>query len=399
MNKGTGTLWALDATTGHATASHPGIAENGQEHFPTPEVAPNWVIIESDHQVQAFSTPAAASPTSWVSPVLDGIIQARPLVVGNVVVVATENNSVYGLSLDGSNGTPAGQITWSHLTGQSSAVLGAPEPRSALPCGDIDPLGITSNPVSDNGSVYVVGEVAGSPSPTHELVGVSPVDGTVTRSALSIDPPGMNVVGTTIAQQQRAGLLAANNKIYIGFGGLAGDCGSYHGWIVAVNESGGTIAGSLEITANGNAGAVWATGGLASDASGNVYASTGNGFGNPSPTDYSDAVVKVTPSLSGAQTVPTDYFQPAEWRTDNNNDWDLGSANPVIRPSGTQLFIIGKQHNAFLLNLSSLGGADHMTPAARLDNACSGQVFGQNAIIGSSAYIACTSGMEQIKLP
>ena len=412
LDEGSGTLEGLDAASGNVVASHSGISLNSQEHFPTPAVTAHWVAIESDHQVRAFSTPAASSPTSWVSPVLDGIIQARPVIdeSDHVVVVATENNSLYGLSLDGTNGTTPGQIVWSHLTGESSAVLGAPEPQSRLPCGDIFPLGITSNPVLDNGSVYAVGEVQATP-PVHELVGVKPADGTVTLSAVSIDPPAMDTTNVPsnqqVAQQQRTGLVAVNGNVYIGFGGLAGDCGQYHGWVVEATESSGSIVGSLEIAANhgesDHAGAVWATGGLAVDGSNNVYASTGNAFSSPSPpgTDYSDAVVKL-PALSGGQTVtaPADYFQPAEWRNDNNADADLASTAPVIRPSGTQLFILGKQHNAFLLNISQLGGSNHETPAARLDNVCSGEAFGQNAVLGSSAYVACSStGMLQIKLP
>jgi hypothetical protein len=137
-----------------------------------------------------------------------------------------------------------------------------------------------------------------------------------------------------------------------------------------------------------------------------VYASTGNSTSNPPAgvTDYSDGVVKVTSSaLSGGTniTVPSDYFQPAEWRSDNDDDWDLGSASPTLLPSGNQLFIIGKQHNAFLLNTSSLGGSPtdplHTTPAARLNGACSGQSFGQNAALGSSAFFNCSSsGLWQV---
>jgi hypothetical protein len=84
--------------------------------------------------------------------------------------------------------------------------------------------------------------------------------------------------------------------------------------------------------------------------------------------------------------------------SDNNADADLGSNAPVLLPNGTQLFIIGKQHNAFLLNTSALGGSDHNTPAARLNNACGGVADGQNAVIGASAYIACSSGLRQIHL-
>jgi outer membrane protein assembly factor BamB len=104
MDKSTGTLTALDASTGGVGAQHV-VAMDSQEHFPTPAVVPNWVLIESGHHVVAFSTPAVASATSWASAPLDGIVQARPLVVNGTVVVATENDSLYGLHL--SDGTTA----------------------------------------------------------------------------------------------------------------------------------------------------------------------------------------------------------------------------------------------------------------------------------------------------
>lgn len=389
--RGGNTLFGLDATTGAKTVQD-AISIDGSQHFPTPTLVDHaWVLIESGSTVKAFPTPNAppGTETAWTSPALDGFIQGRPVVVGNTVVVATENDTLYGLNL--ANGLKAS--TWP----VNGVHIGTPVPQSSLPCGDIFPLGITSNPVLDNGTVYAVGEVT-APSPAnaaHEIVGVNPATGAETLAPTSIDPPTMN---PTVTQQQRAGLIAANGNIYVGFGGLAGDCGIYHGWVASYHESDGTIA-SLEVTSNTRAGAVWATAGEAVDGSGNVYASTGNATqGTSDPTDYSDGVVKVTPTLSGATTIPADYFQPTEWRSDNSVDADLGSAAPVLVENGTQLFIIGKQHNAFLLNINSLGGTNHETPAARLNNACNGEAFGQNAAILASAYIACSNGMQQVKL-
>src|SRR2546421_8947534 len=65
---------------------------------------------------------------AWTSPVLDGLVYAEPLAYLGRVYVATENNSVY--ALDGRSG----RVIW-------RTHLGTPVPRSALPCGNIDPLG------------------------------------------------------------------------------------------------------------------------------------------------------------------------------------------------------------------------------------------------------------------
>jgi hypothetical protein len=390
----------LNATTG-AQMKSLSVPLNSAQHFPTPEVASGWVIIErSNNQVVAVQT-ATNSTVTWTSPVLDGLVQARPLVVGSIVIVATENDSVYGLNL------ADGTFAWT--TTNHNVNIGVPEPLNEANqvsgisgCGDINPLGITSNPIADGGVVYAVGEretgTTAPHPPEHVIVGIAPSTGAVTLTPKVVDVPAMAVVG---AEQQRAGLLAKNGNVYIGFGGLVGDCGNYHGYVVAASETTGSVVGSFEAAAVSNAAAVWGTSGPVADSTGNVYASTGNSQGTPNstPTDYSDGVVKLAPNMAPGSTVPADYFQPTVWRQDNAADADLGSAGPVLLPNGTQIFIIGKQHTAFLLSTSSLGGGgNHTTPVGALD-ACSGVALGQNAAISnSSVYVACSSGMQQITI-
>lgn len=402
---GGGTLYGLNASTGAIVAQH-AVARDGAQHFPTPEVVPDWVVVESQNHVAGFTTPQSTvqPAVSWVSPALDGIVQARPLVVGNIVVVATENDSLYGLNL------ATGTIAWGPPTVPATH-FGTPAPLSEVrqyagvgACGDIDPLGATSNPAlsSDGTTVFAVGEretgaVTPHP-PEHVLVGVNPNNGAIALTPKNIDVPAMaGADGHGVARhQQRAGLVVGNNNVYIGFGGLVGDCGEYHGVVVAASQATGTVVGSFEAAAASNAAAVWGTSGPIVDGSGNVYATTGNSFNAPASTDYSDAVVKLASNMPAGSIAPADYFQPAAWRADNNADLDLGSTGPVFA-SSTQLFVIGKQHDAFLLNLSSLGGADHNTPVGTI-NACPGVAMGQNAVLGSSAYVACSNGIRQVHL-
>src|SRR6202050_2693410 len=247
---------------------------------------------------------------TWASPPLDGTIQGRPLFVADpslangigVVVVATENDSVYGLNpVDGT-------VLW----GPKS--IGTAEPLSQNDaagtglsgCGDIDPLGITSSPVLDNGHVYVVGEretstlVSGNHVPEHVTAGPAPATGRFVLSPTNIDPSAMTdtspspspTTNQVEGEQQRTGLEAVNGQVYVGFGGLSGDCGPYHGFIVDVNESNGGIAGYFESATstsvpNDREGAVWAPGGMAvNTADSTLYASTGNSQDfTPPPTD------------------------------------------------------------------------------------------------------------------
>jgi hypothetical protein len=319
---------------------------------------------------------------------LDGIVQSRPVAIGGVAVVATENDSLYGLAMTD------GRVAWGpvHIgTPPSLAYLHSIDPMS-VGCGNIDPLGITSNLVADpaTGVVFAVGEVVPSPGaqPTHELVGVDAATGTVRVGPVPIDPPEMT---HPALEQQRAGLAIGSGNIYVGFGGLAGDCGDYHGFVVAAKENGTGLAGSYEVADNSpanHAGAVWGTSGPVLDSTGNVYATTGNSFAPPATgNDQSDGVVKLS-SDAGL----LDFFQPPSWRADNAADLDLGSTGPVF--VGTDLFALGKQGTAFLLDPSSLGGVNHETPVASLPNVCA--AFGANGVIGSSIFLACRSGIRQL---
>ena len=91
---------------------------------------------------------------------LDGAVYGQPLVIGNQVIAATENDTVYALS------ARDGQVVW-------SVSLGQPMPGADLPCGDIDPLGITGTPAYDPGTglVFVVAETADA---RHTLAGIAP---------------------------------------------------------------------------------------------------------------------------------------------------------------------------------------------------------------------------------
>jgi len=91
--------------------------------------------------------PTATTITAaWASPSLDGAVYAEPLIFGPNVLVATENNTIYSLDA----GT--GEINWQEH-------LGTPVPNSSLPCGNVNPVGITGTPVIDGAThtIYAVG--------------------------------------------------------------------------------------------------------------------------------------------------------------------------------------------------------------------------------------------------
>jgi outer membrane protein assembly factor BamB len=272
-------LYGLSPADGHVVVQHGLTFDGSVQHFQIPVIdsATHTVLVEVGNQIQAFPS-NSNNPAKWSSANLDGLIMSAPVIVGSTVVAATEHDTLYGLKL--SDGTSA----WAQPRNVGTAVPLSVIHNLGANCGNIDPLGITSKLVVNGSTVFAVAEreqnPPGNTNPEHVLVAVDATNGNLTVGPTNIDPPGMNVP----AQQQRTGLLAANGNVYVGFGGLIGDCGNYHGWVVAAKQDGSGLAGSFEVATaspSNYAAAVWAPGGLGVDGSGNVYAATGNSFNPP----------------------------------------------------------------------------------------------------------------------
>jgi outer membrane protein assembly factor BamB len=336
---------------------------------PTSPVPPDWPVYHGDGArtglASAFPILGAALVQAW-STTLDGAVYGEPLGVGGRVIVATEGDSVYALE----PGT--GQVGWRQH-------LGTPVPLSSLPCGDIDPLGISSTPVYDpaSGSLFVVAEVAG---PQHVLYALDAATGALRWSR------GVDLAGDDPrTHQQRAALALANGYVYIGFGGLDGDCGAYRGEVVGVPTSGSgtTIAYRVPVAREGG---VWATGGPVLDDQGNLYVSTGNGS-STTTYDGSDSVLELTPTL---QLISR--FAPARWAQDNSTDADLGSLSPVLAPGGW-VFIAGKSGIGYVMHQGALGGIGGEISSAPVCTA-----FGGAAQSGSTVYVPCSSGLRMVQI-
>ncbi len=327
----------------------------------------DWTMYHNDNTRTGYiaNAPDPGSLAKRWSTNLDGAVYAEPLVVNGHVIVATEGDSLYSLDAN------TGRVLW-HTN------VGTPVPLSDLPCGDIDPLGITGTPVYDPQTqlVYAVAEVTWY---SHILVGVDVNTGKV-RVRQPVDAPGMDAR----AHQQRAALALANGMVYIAYGGLDGDCSDYTGRVVALHTSGQgpllvyTIPTSRE-------GGIWAPPGPSVDASGNIYVSVGNGASTGGNWDHSDSVLKLSPTLQ-----LEDGFAPQQWARDNAGDADLGSMGPVLLPGGL-IYADGKSSNAYLLNANHLGGVGGQVAQASVCTA-----FGGAAVQGSTIIVPCVDGIRQV---
>jgi hypothetical protein len=252
--------------------------------------------------------------------------------------------------------------------------VGTPVPLASLPCGNIDPLGITGTPVYDaaNGLVYAVAETTGY---HHVLVGVSVTDGTV-QVERDIPTPD----GQPTYDQQRPALAIGNGRVYVAFGGLYGDCGPYRGSVVGIPVSG---AGPMlsYVVPTPREGAVWGTAGPVTGPDGTLYVSVGNGSETSTKFDGSDSVTALSPALK-----QTGIFAPSNWHDDNANDRDLGSTQPVLLASG-MLLADGKSGTAYLINAAHLGGVGGQVAQAPVCHA-----YGGAAVQGSTVYEPCADG-------
>jgi outer membrane protein assembly factor BamB len=334
---------------------------------PTASASAGWPVYHLDAartgNETGFPAPGSSLSQAWIAH-LDGAVYAEPLVVHGRLIAATENDSVYALD------PKTGKLVWLRH-------LGTPVRLANLPCGDIDPLGITGTPAFDptTGSLFAVAEVVGF---HHILYALDPDTGAVRWSRV-VDLTGDD----PRTHQQRPALAVANGFVYIGFGGLAGDCGQYVGEEVGVPATGhgATIAYRVPVRREG---AIWATGGPVIDQAGNLYVTTGNGS-STSSYDGSDSVLELSPSLKLLSR-----FAPSTWAHDNATDADLGSLSAVLVPGGF-VFIAGKSSTGYVLRQGSLGGIGGQVSKAAVCVA-----FGGSAQDGTTVYVPCHVGIRQI---
>ena len=340
---------------------------------PLPLSSADWPTYHQNSSrtgyVSNFSDPRGLSRL-W-SQKLNGAVYAEPLVVAGHVIVATEGDTLY--SLDAGTGS----VQW-------RTTVGTPVPLGDLPCGDIDPLGITGTPVYDpeTGLVYAVAEtLEPGNAVAHLLIGIDAATGQI-KVRRSVDPPGAD----PRVHQQRGALALLGNLVYVPFGGLDGDCGDYHGLVVGSRADG---SGALLIfqVPTARTGGIWATPGPVIDSGGNLYVSVGNGAATSGTWDDSDSVLRLSAALNQEGA-----FAPNSWASDNANDRDLGSMGPVLLPGGL-VYADGKSGNGYLLLAGSLGGV-----GGQLQTLPVCAAFGGAAVRGDSLYVPCTDGLQQLQL-
>jgi len=343
---------------------------------------PAWTTYDHDGSRTAIDpdsgSPLSPTPAWSGEPQLDGAVYAQPLVAGSRVYVATEHDTIYALD------ATTGAVVWQRSVG--TAV-----PSGSLPCGNIQPtVGITSTPAIDvaAGRLYAVADTLTGSVVQHRLVALNLVDGSaVSGYPMPVDPPGADPK----ALLQRASLALDGGRVIVPYGGNAGDCGNYHGWLVSAAEDNPTSQTSFETVpvppgnAGDHGGAIWGSGdGPSLDPAGHVFVSTGNGFSSSTTPDFQESVVELDPSLNVLA-----HWTASNWQALDASDADLGSSEPLPLPGGL-LFEAGKDGVGRLLSATALGSAGQVFSAP----ACgSGGVFGGSLYRAGVIYVPCSGGL------
>ncbi len=276
---------------------------------------------------------------------LQGAVYAQPLYWDggdggqDLLIVATQRNEV---------------IAFDPLTGARiwSRTLASPAPRSELPCGNIDPLGVTGTPVIDPARklLFVAAMTSG---PRHRVYALSLADGTVSGTPFDVEAsvPGFS----SSVQNQRGALALQDGILYVPYSGHWGDCGNYSGWVIGFDTNGSLPAASYR---TGHGGGIWAMSGVAA-MGGSLFVATGNTIGL-SAWNGGEAILKLAPgpSFSGATA---DFYTPSNWLQLDNGDTDIGTAGALPFDVGAAHFVAtlgkdGKLHLADRDNLGGIGG-------------------------------------------
>jgi len=184
---------------------------------------------------------------------VNGQVYAQPLYVPgvtinggvhNVVIIATEADSVYAYDADSTSSVllwKASMVDAAHGAGAGEAALNS---ATTTGCDDMPQVGITSTPVIDPTSktIYVEAKSTNGTNYFHRLHALDLLTG-------NEKTPGPVVIAGTVSgtgdgssngqlafdnlhQLNRPGLLLMNGTIYIAYASHC-DFGSYHGWLFA----------------------------------------------------------------------------------------------------------------------------------------------------------------------
>ncbi len=349
---------------------------------------------------------------------VDGKVDAQPLYLSqlrvagsahNVVIVATEHDSVYAFDAD------TGSTLW-----QVSLLPAGESLSDTRGCSQVSPeIGVTSTPVIDrnagaHGTLYVVAMSKDAAANYHQrlhaldlITGAELLNGPTEIAASYPSGGGGSTTFNAGQYEERSALLLLNGSIYTSWTSHC-DIVPYFGWVIAY--SGSTLSRTAVLNLAPNSGgvgpAIWMSGGgPAADAAGNIYLLTANGAfetamdanGFPQGQDYGNSFLKI--STAGGSMSVADYFTMYNETSESAADHDLGSGGEMLLPdltdsSNTVRHLVvgaGKDGNIYVVNRDSMGKFDSSGNSRiwqQLSGALPAGIWSTPAYFNSTVYYA-----------
>ena len=360
----------------------------------------------------------------------DGLLMAQPLYIHqldmvqggthNVIILATENDTVYAIDADNPGTTPLWQRAYLDST---KGITPAPDTSKAIG----GQVGITGTPFLDpkTATLYFVTAISNNGAIQHWLrsidvrTGQDVGAGSVQVQA-SVAGDGKSSVNGQIAfdptvELQRFALNQVNGSILVGWGSFS-DWNVYHGWLMAFDPTSLALQAVFNPTTqyqavddangpsdHGGGGSLWAAGaGPAIDAQGNIYVNTANGSFNADSggNNYGDTMLRL--NFLGNSFQVMDYFTPSSKACMDFDDLELGAGGVALLPSdftnGTNLAVaLTKEGRIYLVNTSNMGkfnsASDQVIQEFMVgDQTCSESLSGEtegpgwNRLYGNASY-------------
>jgi len=313
----------------------------------------------------------------------DGNVDAQPLYVPgltiggekhNVLFIATENDSVYARD------AVTGAALW------KTSLLGPGDTASDdRGCNQITPqIGVTSTPVIDltrgsGGAIYLISATKDRAGKYHHRLNAlsihtgeqlfgGPTDIEASYPGTGADSSSGKVIFKSGQYAQRPALLEWQGQIYIAWGSHC-DNSPYTGWIMSYDAGTLQQASVLNVTPNGNDGAIWMSGAgpaanntsiVLLDANG-TFDTDLNNLGFPEHGNFGNAFLQLARSGSALQV--KDYYETDSTVYESKNDIDLGSGGAILLPTqvdnhGIQHSLAvgaGKDQYIYLVDLANMG--------------------------------------------
>jgi hypothetical protein len=374
---------------------------------------------EGANQSETTLTPANVKSTTFGKLgfySVDGLVDGQALYLWqvsipgngthNVLYVVTEHDSVYAFDAD------TGATLW------QVSLLGSGETTSDnRGCSQVTPeIGITSTPVIDrsngpNGALYAVAMSKNGSNyfqRVHALdltTGAELFGGPVTVQATFPGMGAANKNGSVIFDpkqyKERTGLLLSNGVLYTMWASHCDDA-PYTGWILGYDGLTLEQTQVLDVTPNGNDGAIWMSGAApAADLNGDLYFLDANGTfdtqldSNDFPVngDFGNSFLRL--STSPILTV-ADYFTMSGTVAESNADEDLGAGGAVVLLDLTdngghvhQLAVgAGKDSVIYVVDRNAMGKFNSTSDNIyqEISGALGGQVFSKPAVFNDTVY-------------